>query len=81
MKLIEDWKKVAQHSWAIRVSLIGAGLTAVETWLPGLSPFTDPKVFLYVSFAVNVSAALARVVAQAALKQQDAEKPSDEEKS
>ena len=76
MKLIDDWKKVAKRSWAIRVSLIGAGLTAMEVWLPGLSPFTDPKTFLYISFAINIGAALARVVAQAALKQQDAEKPN-----
>lgn len=76
MKLVSDWKKIVKHSWAIRVSLIGAGLTAVETWLPGLSPFADPKVFLYASFSVNIAAALARVIAQAALKQQNEEPPS-----
>ena len=71
MKLVEDWKKIAQKSWAIRMSLVGAGLTAVEAWLPGLSPFTSPQTFLYVAFGVNVGAALARVLAQAALKYED----------
>jgi hypothetical protein len=74
MKLVKDWKKIARNSWAIRLSLLGAGLTAAETWLPGLSPFTDPKVFLYVSLGVSVSAALARVVAQASLAAQTEEK-------
>lgn len=66
MKLIPDAKKAAKM-WSVRLSLAAAVIAALQTTLPLWESVVSPTVFAFVSSALGVGAAVARVIKQDAL--------------
>lgn len=68
MRMIEDWRRVAPKLWSVRLSLLAALLSAVETGLNLHLTGTAPLVVVG-SMCVSLVAAIARVVAQPSVQQ------------
>ncbi len=64
MKLVDDWKRITQKAWSFRLTVLAAGLAGAEMALPYLSDLFPPRLFLALSMAVTIGAAIARIVAQ-----------------
>lgn len=64
MKIVDEWKHLAAHAWSVRLALISAALSAVETALPYVAPEHRSGAFAAASGIVALAAAVARLVAQ-----------------
>lgn len=64
MKLVDDWKRITRKAWSFRLTVLAAGLAGAEMALPYVSDLFPPRVFLALSMAVTVGAAISRIVAQ-----------------
>jgi hypothetical protein len=64
MKLIWNWKEVAQKSWAIKLSVLSAALSALELAMPLFNGVVPQKIFATASMLTMIAAAVARVVSQ-----------------
>lgn len=64
MRLVNDWKRIAKRAWSFRLTVLAAGLAGAEMALPYVSDLFPPHLFLALSMAVTVGAAVSRVVAQ-----------------
>lgn len=64
MQLLDDWKKIARKAWSFRLGILAALLSGVEVILPFFENKFPRGVFAGLAFAVTVSAAVARLVAQ-----------------
>lgn len=71
MKLIPDWKKVALKSWSSRLAVASAALAALEATLPNFNGAVPPKTFAIASAAVGVLSAIARVVYQQSMHENE----------
>lgn len=71
MKLIPDWKKVALKSWSLRLAVASAALAALEATLPNFNGAVPPKTFAIASAAVGVLSAIARVVYQQSMHENE----------
>jgi hypothetical protein len=64
MNLVQDWKRITRKAWSFRLTVLAAGLAGAEMALPYLSDLFPPRLFLALSMAVTIGAAIARIVAQ-----------------
>jgi len=68
--MIEDWKKQFPRLWSVRLALLAALLSAVEVamnvWLTG-----KPPLIVLGACVVSLSAAIARVIAQPKVRNED----------
>lgn len=64
MKLIDDWLKVVKKAWSIRLMILAAFLSGLETILPYFSDKIPTGVFAIASFVITAFALLARIIAQ-----------------
>lgn len=68
MQLIEDARRLWLRFWSVRLSLLSALLSAAEFALPlipdGVAEFIGRGKFAAAAFAISMSAAVARIVAQ-----------------
>jgi len=64
MRLIDDWRKVVKKAWSIRLMVLAAVLSGLETILPYFSDRIPVGVFAITSFIVTAFALLARIIAQ-----------------
>lgn len=64
MKLVDDWKRITRKAWSFRLTVLAAGLAGAEMALPYVSDLFPRRVFLALSMAVTVGAAISRIVAQ-----------------
>lgn len=75
MKLIDDWQLLLRKAWSIRLNLLSALLSAAEFALPlipdGVADAIGRGRFAAAAFAISISAAVARIVAQPKLKGAD----------
>jgi uncharacterized membrane protein len=67
MDLIEDWKRKFPKLWSVRLALLAAVLSTVEVILPMFQEFIPRGPFAIVAAVVAIGAAVARVVAQPSL--------------
>lgn len=68
MKLIDDARRVWPRLWSVRLSLLAAGLGAVDAALPLIAPQGGSVRFALITAAVSLGAAVARLVSQPKLK-------------
>ncbi|MER9176298.1 hypothetical protein NKH72_22220 [Mesorhizobium sp. M0955] len=76
-KLHNEWRKIMRHAWSVRLLILAAFLTGLETILPYLGVIIPlpPGLAALFSFLVVFSALIARFVAQKKLSgDDDAEK-------
>lgn len=64
IRLGHDWKHVARKAWSVRLAALAGLLTAVELALPLFAIDMPRNVFLVLSMACSIAAAVSRVVAQ-----------------
>ena len=67
MTLICNWREVLAKSWAIRLALVSAALTAIEVALPLFTTVVPAGLFAIAATIIGVAGAVARVVYQASL--------------
>ena len=68
MTLIDDWKQKFPKLWSVRLALLSALLGVAELTLPLFQSFIPPMTFAVLSVSASLAAAIARIVAQPALK-------------
>lgn len=68
MRLIDDWRTVLRKAWSIRLALVAAVFAGLEMALPFFGDAIPPKLFLALSLAVTIGAAVARIVAQPSIR-------------
>lgn len=68
MTLIDDWKQKFPKLWSVRLALLSALLGVAELTLPLFQSFIPPMTFAVLSVAASLAAAIARIVAQPALR-------------
>lgn len=61
--LIEDWKSLWPKLWSIRLSLLAAFASAIETGMTLYAGGTPPWMVIAAGFT-SVGAAIARIIAQ-----------------
>lgn len=71
LKLIPDWKSVALKSWSSRLAVLSAGFAALEATLPNFNGVVPPKTFAIASALVGVLSAIARVVYQQSMHENE----------
>lgn len=64
MTIIDDWKRIAARAWSIRLALLSAMLSGIETALPYIAPMKQSGWFAAMSGLVALAAAASRIVAQ-----------------
>ena len=64
MKLLPEWKRIARKAWSFRLTVLAAALAGAEMALPYVSDLFPSRVFLALSMAVTIGAAISRIVAQ-----------------
>lgn len=64
MNLVQDWKRIMRKAWSFRLTVLASGLAGAEMALPYVSDLFPPRLFLALSMAVTIGAAIARIVAQ-----------------
>lgn len=66
MRLVQDWKRVLQRAWSVRLMLIAAVLSGLEVAMPYLDGYVDipPRLFALLSGLTVAAAFIARIVAQ-----------------
>lgn len=64
MTLIDDAKQVLLKAWSVRLALLAAAFSAAEVALPFFAPFLPPKTMAVMALLASAGAAVARVVAQ-----------------
>lgn len=64
MKLVPDWKKVLKRAWSVRLASVAAVLGGLEVAMQQLQPSFPSGRFAMAAALVSAAAALARVVAQ-----------------
>lgn len=66
MRLVQDWKRVLQRAWSVRLMLIAAILSGLEVAMPYLDGYVDipPRLFALLSGITVAAAFIARIVAQ-----------------
>lgn len=72
MTLIEDWKKIALHSWSSRLAWLAAALSSLEVLMPALqgvipADLVQPGTFALFALIVSASAGVARLISQPSL--------------
>lgn len=68
MKLVDDFRGVLRRAWSVRLALVSAVLSAAEVLLGLVMPDHPPLWLAGLASAVALAAALARIVAQPALR-------------
>ena len=68
MTLVDDAKTILIKAWSIRLALLSAALSAAEVALPYFTDFVPPNTMAILAVVTSASAAVARVVAQPAMK-------------
>lgn len=63
MKFIDDWKKQFPKLWSVRLTLLAAAASAIETGVHLYATGTAPLLVVGAGLA-SLGAAIARVVAQ-----------------
>lgn len=72
MKLIDNWQAVLKGSWAIRLSMLVSILSGAELLLQQFAPaYSGSAVFVAVAGIVSTCAAVARLVLQKKLHEDD----------
>lgn len=69
--LITDWKKVLTQAWSSRLAIIAGLLSATEYGLQYVAPEHSSASFVLIAAIVSFAAAVARIVAQPALHDDD----------
>lgn len=64
MRLIDDWRRTVKRAWSVRLALLSGALSAIEFALPFMAPTVPSRRFAAAAAAVALAAAIARVVAQ-----------------
>ena len=64
MNLVQDWKRIIRKAWSFRLAALAAALAGAEMALPYVSDLFPSRVFLALSMAVTIGAAVARIIAQ-----------------
>lgn len=70
MQLIEDWKRVLRDAWSARLALLSAVLGAVEVGVQIMAPQWG-GFGAALAAVTSLAAAVARVIQQSKLHQQD----------
>lgn len=73
MKLIDEWRLIARKAWSFKLTLISAGLGAIEVALPFFSDAFPQHIFGGLSALVALAAAIARLIAQKAINDPDSQ--------
>jgi hypothetical protein len=68
MTLVDDAKTILLKAWSIRLALLSAALSAAEVALPYFTDFVPQNTMAVLAVVTSASAAIARVVAQPAMK-------------
>lgn len=68
MALIPDWRLVLRRAYSVRLALLAAVLGGLELLLQFVAPERPDGAFIALSVAINIAAALARIVAQPKLE-------------
>ena len=68
MSLIDNWKSVLLRAWSARLALLAAAFSAAEVALPYLTDFVPPHAMAILSILTAAGAALSRIVAQPAMR-------------
>ncbi len=79
MQLIEDAKTVLLKAWSVRLALLAAVFSAMEVALPFFAPFVPPHTMAILAVVASSGAAIARVVAQPKMREQQATWPEVED--
>jgi hypothetical protein len=66
MQLVQNASEVAKKAWSIRLALLAAILSAIETAMQLFNPADFGPWFGAAAMVVGIAAALARIVAQPA---------------
>ena len=72
VKMLPDWSKLLRRAWSVRLALLSAALSAVEVALPIMAPSMPSGRFAIASAVVAFAAAVARLVAQPKMRDDDA---------
>jgi hypothetical protein len=68
MTLVDDAKTILLKAWSIRLALLSAALSAAEVALPYFGDFVPQNTMAILAVVTSASAAIARVVAQPAMR-------------
>lgn len=66
MKFIDDWKRQFPKLWSVRLALLAALASAIETGMTLYATGTAP-LLVVATFFTSAGAAIARIVAQPSL--------------
>ena len=66
MKLIKDWRYIWRRAWSVRLALISALFSAIETAMSYIAS-GEPRPFVICALLVSVATAVSRIVAQETL--------------
>lgn len=64
MTLLEDWKAILKKAWSVRLALIAALFSGLQTILPILDPGYKSVWFAVLSFIAAGGAVASRIIAQ-----------------
>ena len=64
MTLLEDWKAILKKAWSVRLALIAAFFSGLQTILPLLDPGYKSVWFAVLSFFAAGGAIASRIIAQ-----------------
>lgn len=70
MELIPDWKRVLKKAWSVRFLALAGVLTGCEFLLPLYVDAIPRGVFAFLIMVVSIAGIVARVVSQAAFKEE-----------
>jgi hypothetical protein len=70
-RLIDDWRRVLRRAWSVRLAVLSAVLSAAEVTMQLLAPQMSGGGFAVAAGLVALAAAIARLVAQPAMRQED----------
>lgn len=71
MRLLDEWRKVSKKAWSFRLALLAAVLTAADVVVPQFSDVLPRNVFVVLAFVTSIAAAIARLIAQPEMHNDD----------
>lgn len=64
MKLVPHWSRILWCAWSVRLIVLGALLQGAALYWSAFEGSMDPRIFFALGLALQVAAALARIIDQ-----------------
>lgn len=68
MKLVDNWLPILKYAWSFRLAIISSVLSTAEVLLPMFTDLFPRGLFAALAIVTGLAAAIARTVAQKALR-------------